>query len=524
MFKSLTITLAQLNPSLGDLRHNYQKIVEVWEQAETDLVVFPELILCGYPPEDLVLKPFFLDEVERLTRDLVAKSKDFSSAALISAPWRIDGKTYIAVHLVSDGEIIGTVLKHNLPNYGVFDERRVFEPGPLPEVVVFKGVKLGIMICEDSWWPEPAEGLKAQGAEMLIVPNASPFTTDKYQRRLNTARARVIQTNLPMVYVTQVGGQDDLVFDGGSFVMDAQGEVITQGKFFAEDVFIAGDNTLEPLLDENERIYEAVKLGLRDYIGKNGFPGVVLGLSGGIDSALAAVIAVDALGADKVHAIMMPSEFTSQDSLDDAAELSETLGIQYEIVPIKDAVKTFEGLLGEVLEDDLAHQNMQSRIRGLILMAVSNAGGKMVLSTGNKSEMAVGYATLYGDMNGGFNVLKDLYKTQVYALARWGGIISERVITKAPTAELKADQKDQDSLPPYEDLDAILHDLIEEEMGVEDITAKGFDRETIVKVWRMMDRSQYKRNQAPPGPKITRRSFGRERRYPMTNHFSKMIE
>lgn len=520
MEQKLSFALAQINPIVGDLDGNCKKILQIWQQAKADLIVFPELALCGYPPEDLILKPFFLDKVEETLSQILEKSKNFKSGAIIGAPLRVKNKTYNAAHLIENGKILGTTKKHHLPNYGVFDEHRIFTSGPLPKPVKFRGQKLGLLICEDMWFPEPAKALKKAGAKTLIVINASPFNAEKHEKRLKLARARVKETGLPLAYVHQVGGQDELVFDGGSFKMDKKGHITAQAKFFEEDILLQ-EITSAP--EPPERIYNALKTGLKDYIVKNNFPGIVLGLSGGIDSALSAVIAADALGAGKVHAVMMPSEFTSQDSLDDAQKLAQNLGIKYDIIPITQAFETLKNELKN-FSGDIMEQNMQSRLRGLMLMAISNAEGRMVLSTGNKSEMAVGYATLYGDMNGGFNALKDVYKTQVYELCHWRNTqeatIPERILTKIPTAELKPNQTDQDTLPPYQELDAILKCLIEEDLGFEDIAARGHDPETIRKIWAMLDRAEYKRRQAPPGVKISAKSFGRERRYPITNKFT----
>lgn len=519
----VTITLAQINPTVGDLTNNRDKILRAWREVptQTDLVVFPELALCGYPPEDLVLKPYFLDQLEKITREIAKESKNFSSAILLPTPWRHKGNLYNALHLIENGKIRRTTYKHELPNYGVFDEKRVFTSGPLPKPIKFRGTKLGVMICEDMWTEDCAHKLKRRGAKNLIVVNASPFSIDKHAERLKTARARIAETALPLYYVNQVGGQDELVFDGGSFIMDETGEVTAQGKFFEQDIIV--NSVRETVPAEQESIYKALTLGLKDYVTKNNFPGIVLGLSGGVDSALAAVLAVDALGAHKVHAIMMPSEFTSDESIEDAQTLADNLGIKFEIIPIRDAFDTLKETLANY-SGDIMEQNIQSRIRGLMLMAISNAQGKMVLSTGNKSEMAVGYATLYGDMNGGFNALKDVYKTQVYELCHWRNhqenLIPQRILTRAPSAELKFNQTDQDSLPEYEELDAILKHLIEDDLNAEEILARGFLYETILKVWQMLDHAEYKRRQAPPGTKISAKSFGRERRYPITNKFS----
>lgn len=533
MAKPLTFTLAQINPTVGDLDGNAGKILDVWKSSDDDLVIFPELVVCGYPPEDLILKPNFINAVKDKVESLCEDSKTYQAAALIACPWEIDGKVHNVVHVIHQGKITHTQSKHHLPNYGVFDEERVFSAGPLPQPIDFKGHKIGLMICEDMWYPNVARHLKENGAELLIVPNGSPFETTKDDTRIDYAKARVQETALPLIYVNQIGGQDELVFDGATFALNADGNVAFQGAEFAEatysltleDGILSGDESVPPLSDEEE-LYQALVLGLRDYISKNGFPGVVLGLSGGIDSALTAVIAADALGAENVHCVMMPSPFTSQASLDDAQTVVDALGCPYQSISIDGAMKAFEGSIPDL--KGVAHENMQSRTRGLILMALSNSSGNMVLSTGNKSEMAVGYATLYGDMNGGFNALKDLYKMQVYALARWrntqGQVIPANILSKAPTAELKDNQTDQDSLPPYDVLDDILECLIEHEMDVADIAKRGHDEAVIRRVWQMLDRAEYKRRQACPGVKITAKAFGRDRRYPITNKFFKNAE
>ena len=517
----ISLTLAQLNPTVGDLDGNATKILDVWTNAESELVVFPELVLSGYPPEDLVTNPNFINAVERKVKALQEASINFEAGALVTCPWRVEGKVYNAALLIHRGKILSATLKHHLPNYGVFDERRVFTSGELPDVVDFKGHKLGIMICEDMWFGDVALHLESQGAEVLIVTNGSPWHTQKRKTREALSQTRAGETGLPLVYVNQVGGQDELVFDGHSFVMDADGEISLQLKGFEEDVAATGDDFEAIESDAMADIYAALKLGLRDYVVKNGFPGVLIGLSGGIDSALSAAIAVDALGADKVQCVMMPSPFTSQDSLYDAEHCAGMLGISYQTIPIEQAMSAFEASIPDL--DGIAHENMQSRSRGLILMALSNISGDMVVTTGNKSEMAVGYATLYGDMNGGFNALKDVYKTQVYALAKWRNaqrmVIPERIISKAPSAELREDQTDQDSLPDYAVLDDILHGLIENEDSFEDIAARGYDLALVKKIARLLRLSEYKRYQAPPGTKITTRAFGRDRRYPMTNKY-----
>jgi NAD+ synthase len=526
----LDIVLAQLNPVVGNIAGNCARISEVASaHSSADLIVFSELIITGYPPEDLVLKPSFIDAVMLSVEALAAQHQD-GPALLVSAPWRIEGKLYNAALLLAGGEIKEIRAKHVLPNYGVFDEKRIFEAGSLPEPIIYKDISLGVMSCEDMWDPAVAKHLKENGAEILIVLNASPFENGKTGERVKRARARFAETGLSVVYVNQVGGQDELVFDGGSFVIDDQGHVVGYLPSFEEKTMslqdLIGQSMDHPDTPGDDGVlgdlYKALVTGLRDYVRKNGFPGVLLGLSGGIDSALSAVIAVDAIGAENVHCVMMPSRYTSQESLDDAEALADNLGVRLDSVPIEALVEGFHALLPKD-GAPVMFENIQSRTRGLLLMAMSNDSGKMVLSTGNKSEMAVGYATLYGDMCGGFNALKDLYKGQVYALSRWlnrdGEIIPERIITRAPTAELRENQTDQDSLPEYDVLDDILQCLIEDEMSIAEIVARGYDEGEVKRVWLMLDRAEYKRRQAPPGVKVTKRSFGRDRRYPITNKF-----
>jgi NAD+ synthase len=455
--------------------------------------------------------------------------------------------------LLDGGEVKARRYKWNLPNYGVFDEVRVFAQGPLPGPMNFRGVRLGVMLCEDLWTEEVTECLEESGAEILVVPNGSPYEIDKHEVRMQIAVRRVSESNLPLIYVNQIGGQDELVFDGASFALNADCSLALQLPAFQERLSLTrwrrGKHS-DWLCEESERvrvdngretIYHALVMGLRDYVGKNGFPGVIIGLSGGIDSALSAAIAVDALGREAVHCVMMPSPYTSDDSLEDAAECARLLGVELASVGIEPAMQAFAGMLAPVFgsrESDTTEENIQARSRGIVLMAISNKLGHMVLSTGNKSEMSVGYATLYGDMAGGFNVLKDVYKTTVYNLARWrnqaegangaagdglcgpaGRVIPERILTKAPSAELKPNQTDQDSLPDYSDLDDILECLIEEEMSTAEIAARGHGEEIVRRVWRMLENAEYKRRQAAPGVKITRRAFGRDRRYPITNAF-----
>jgi len=544
MSESLSIALAQINPTVGDLTGNGARILEARAQAaKADLIVAGELALSGYPPEDLVLKPAFLNAIEAEVAALAAATQDDGPALLVGTPWRLDGKLANAVLLIEKGRVAAARAKHHLPNYGVFDEIRVFAPGLLPEPISFRGLKLGVMICEDMWYADVAAHLKARGADLLLVPNGSPFETDKPHRRLDHAKARVAETGLALVYVNQVGGQDELVFDGASFALGRAGELRARLPAWDEAVetlsFQKGDLAPALLVPEPERleaIYRAMMVGLRDYVTKNRFPGVIIGLSGGIDSALTAAVAADALGAQRVRCVMMPSPYTSQDSLDDAAACARLLGIRLDEVSIGPAMQAFETMLKPLFAGrtpDIAEENVQARARGITLMAISNKFGPMVLSTGNKSEMSVGYATLYGDMCGGYSVLKDVYKTTVFALSRWrnahhpkgaqgptGPVMPERVLTKAPTAELRPNQTDQDSLPPYDVLDAILERLVEGERPLAAIVAEGFDAALVRRVWRMLDRAEYKRRQAPPGVKITARAFGRDRRYPITNAFS----
>ncbi|MEY4879728.1 MAG: hypothetical protein RJB62_1197 [Pseudomonadota bacterium] len=545
----LAIALAQLNPVVGDIDGNLKCAREARAKAHAlgaDVVVFGELFLAGYPPEDLVLKPAFQTDTKAALEALANDTKDGGPAILIGLPWREGDKLYNAVAYCDAGAIAGLTFKHALPNYGVFDEKRVFAEGPLPGPFNIRGVRIGVPICEDIWFSDVAECLVETGAEILLVPNGSPFDRAKHDIRLAQAVARVVETGLPLVYVNQVGGQDELVFDGASFVLNADCTPALQMPSFVEGIalsrwtrcetgWVCDKGEMAPEESELDLLYRAMMLGLKDYVNKNRFPGVLLGLSGGVDSAITAAVAVDALGADRVRAVMMPSRFTSQESLDDAADIARLLGIAYDIVSIVEPVRTFGDILTPVFEGraaDATEENIQARIRGVILMALSNKFGAMVVTTGNKSEMSVGYATLYGDMNGGYSVLKDLYKMQVYALSKWrnankpvgalgpaGPVMPDNVITRAPTAELRENQSDQDSLPPYDILDGILECLIEGEMAVEDIVAKGYDAATVKRIEHMVYVAEYKRRQAPPGVKLTTRNFGRDRRYPITNAF-----
>jgi NAD+ synthase len=545
----LAIAIAQLNPTLGDIAGNADKARRARAEAArdgADLVALPELFLSGYPPEDLVLKPALQAACRARIEELARETADGGPGLLVGTPWVEDGKLYNGYCLLAGGRIAALRFKVDLPNYGVFDEKRVFVPGPMPGPISFRGVRLGIPICEDIWGAEVVECLAETGAELLIVPNGSPYWRDKDEVRLNIAVGRITESDLPIVYVNQVGGQDELVFDGASFGLHADRSLAFQLPAFRELVktlhwqrtgngWRCVDGPIEALEEGDKADYCACMLGLRDYVNKNGFTGVVLGLSGGIDSALVAALAVDALGAERVRCLMLPYRFTSQQSLDDAASAAKALGVQYDAVPIESAVLGLEQALAPLFKGqprDVTEENLQARVRGTILMAISNKFGLMVVTTGNKSEMSVGYATLYGDMNGGFNPIKDLYKTEVYRLARlrneWkpddalgpgAEVIPANILGRAPTAELRENQTDQDTLPPYEVLDRILERLVEREEPIAKIVEEGFDRETVVKVERMLNLAEYKRRQAAPGVKVTLKNFGRDRRYPIVNRF-----
>ncbi len=544
----LTIALAQTSQSVGDLAGNAQAMLTWRERAkDADLIVFPELQLIGYPPEDLVLKPALIERAGEELMRLAEVTKDGGPAMLVGTVIANQGALFNCVALLDGGEIKAVRQKRELPNYGTFDEKRLFAPGPLPEPIEFRGVKIGVPICEDVWFPFVCAHLKSQGAEILITPNGSPYEIDKDDRRIDhVCAARVKETGLPIAYLNRVGGQDELAFDGASFVLNADGAVAHQLADWREELRMTtwerGDagwrcsaGALAPLAPYPEDVYSAMIVGLRDYVDRNRFPGVVLGLSGGIDSALSAAVAVDALGADRVWCVMMPSRFTSRDSLEDAESCAKMLGVRLDTISITPAMESFDAMLGDVFagrDRDLTEENIQSRIRGVTLMALSNKFGPMLLTTGNKSEMSVGYATIYGDMAGGYSVLKDAYKTTVFDLSRWrnenkpaigrgraGPVMPERVITKPPTAELRENQKDEDSLPPYAVLDPILHGLVENELSVEQLVARGFERETVARIERLLYIAEYKRRQAPPGVKLGSRNFGRDRRYPITNAF-----
>ncbi len=550
---SFKLALAQLNAVVGDIEGNLKKARDARAraaEADVDLIAFTELSLTGYPIEDLVLKPALQQAAREACEALARDTEDGGPAMLVGLPWGESPFVYNAVALLDHGRIETVRFKANLPNYGVFDEKRVFAPGPLPQPIDVRGLAIGVPVCEDIWSEEICRTLAKAGAELLVVPNGSPYWMDKQDQRYIVAGARVAQTGLPLAYVNQVGGQDELVFDGASFVLNADGKLAWQMPAWEEALAVTEWRREEGRwrclpgaiaeVEEGEAAnYLACVTGLRDYVEKNGFPGVVLGLSGGIDSTLCAAMAVDALGAKRVHGVMLPYLYTSNESLNDAAATAEALGIRYDIMPIHPAVDGLTQSLANMFAGttpDATEENLQSRARGTLLMAISNKFGPMVLTTGNKSEVSVGYATIYGDMNGGFNPIKDLYKMQVYALARYrnaarpkgclgpeGIVVPENILTKAPTAELKPGQRDVDTLPPYEVLDDILNCLVELEMPLPEIVARGHAPEIVRKVERMLYLAEYKRRQAAPGVKITAKNFGRDRRYPITNKFREKL-
>ena len=550
MTDTLSITLAQLNQSVGDMAANSAAMLAARDRARSagaDLIVFPEMQLIGYPPEDLVLKPALIERAAAALEELALATADGGPAMLVGSVFVRDGNLHNGVALLDGGKIAAVRFKHELPNYGTFDEVRLFEPGPLPEPIVFKGVMIGLPICEDIWHPDVCRHLADFGAELLICVNGSPYEIDKDTLRIDgVAKRRAVDTGLPLAYLNRVGGQDELVFDGASFVVNGDGTLAVQMTDWEEqEVTTCWTRTatgwrcdrgnIEPLSDHPEDIYCAMVLALRDYVDRNRFPGVVLGLSGGIDSAICAAIAADALGPERVWCVMLPSRFTSQESLDDATECARLIGCRYDTIPIQPAVAGFDAMLADSFADtkvDLTEENLQSRIRGVTLMALSNKFGPMLLTTGNKSEMSVGYATIYGDMAGGYNPLKDAYKMTVFAVSKWrnrhkpkiglgpdGPVIPENIITKPPSAELRPDQKDSDSLPEYPVLDAILLGLVEHEKSVPQLVAEGFDRDTVVRIERLLHLAEYKRRQAPPGVKLGTRNFGRDRRYPISHAF-----
>src|SRR5579875_649398 len=545
----LVIGLAQINPTVGDIAGNLARLRAARAEAAAfgaDLVMFSELFIAGYPPEDLVLKPAFVEACRAGCEEIAAGTGDGGPAILVGLPWAENGHCYNAYALLDKGRIEAIRFKADLPNYGVFDEKRVFTPGPMPGPVSFKGVRLGLPICEDIWGPDPVECIAETGGEILLVPNGSPYHRGKTNERLSVAVARVVESKLPLLYLNQLGGQDELVFDGASFGLNADCSLAFQLPAFSAMVartvwergpkgFVCVEGPHCAIEEGDEADYAACVLGLRDYVNKNGFPGAVMGLSGGIDSALCAAISADALGPERVHCLMLPYRFTSHESLKDAEACARALGVRYDILPVAPVVEGFEKVLAPIFKGTsrgITEENIQSRARGTLLMAVSNKFGSMLVTTGNKSEMSVGYATIYGDMNGGFNPIKDLYKMEVFRLAalrnRWkpegalgpdGEVIPKNILIKPPSAELRENQKDQDSLPPYEVLDAILEDLVEKEMRVADVVAEGHDPETVRKVEGLLYLAEYKRRQAAPGVKVTKKNFGRDRRYPIVNLF-----
>jgi len=549
LINKIKIYLCQLNFHVGDLNKNLEKIISTREGVKNkggDLCIFSELSITGYPPEDLVLRKSFIYAVENVIVKLISLSKDGGPAIIVGYPRNDNDKLKNSAALIDNGSI-SIVDKFHLPNYGVFDEARVFNSERVSGPLVFKGIRLGLMICEDMWYPDVAESLQESGAQILIVINGSPFDQNKEDERISVAVSRVVETNLPLIYVNQIGGQDELVFDGGSFALNNNSKLCLQSSLWVESedclelsinnngLLDINDSVINKISNGLESKYNAMVLGLRDYVIKNNFKGVLLGLSGGIDSALAAAISVDALGSDKVRGIRMPSQYSSQGSLDDAEETSKLLNIKIDTINIEDINTSYLNNLDSLfagLANDLTEENIQSRIRGVILMAVSNKFGDMLVSTGNKSEISVGYTTIYGDMNGGFSALKDAYKTDVYKLSKWRNINYNKLylgpnsfvvplnsINKEPSAELNLNQKDQDSLPPYEVLDEILKNIIEDEASLDTIIKLGHDRQLVHRIYRLLLLSEYKRRQSAPGVKLTARSFGKERRYPITNAF-----
>ncbi len=546
---SFLLALAQLNPTLGAIDANLARARQARAEAAAkgaDIICFSELFLSGYPPEDLVLKPAFVAACMQATETFAKETDDGGPAVLLGTPWREADRAYNSLAVLDGGKVTAIRHKVELPNYGTFDEKRVFVPGPMPGPVNVRGVRMGLPICEDIWIEDVVETLAETGAELLIVPNGSPWWHDKHEQRLNVAVGRVTESDLPMAYLNQLGGQDELIFDGASFGLNADRSLAFQMPAFEEmigyvrwrreaGVWGMTEGPLAALEDDPDLTWTACVTGLRDYVDKNGFPGVVLGLSGGIDSAVCAAMAVDALGADRVRCVMLPYRYTASDSLEDAEACAAALGCSYEVLAIEPAVAGIEAALRPAFADrapDVTEENLQSRVRGTMLMALSNKFGPMVVTTGNKSEVSVGYATLYGDMNGGFNPIKDLYKTEVFQLARLrndtvpkgclgpaGTVIPQRIIDKPPSAELRPDQTDQDSLPPYDVLDGILNGLVEEERSIHELVTAGFDEETVRRIEKLLYIAEYKRRQAAPGVKISQRNFGRDRRYPITNRY-----
>jgi NAD+ synthase (glutamine-hydrolysing) len=540
MNNSVTVALAQLDLVVGDVAGNTDRILQYAERAReelgADIVAFPELSVCGYPPEDLLFHSGLRRRVEAAVERVRTTVRGIH--VLIGYPEYKDGNIYNACLVMRDGKVLARYRKQMLPNYSVFDEERYFEAGTEAAVFKLNGIRIGLNICEDLWRKQPAARSRAAGAEVILTINGSPYELRSQQKRENVVRERLSEIGIPAVYLNMVGGQDELVFDGGSFAMTADGDVCFRAPAFKEGLHVVNlkanasgvvpqPGVIEPLLETEQSVYGALVTGTRDYVEKHGFPGVVIGLSGGIDSALILTIACDALGADRVRAVMMPFRYTSTMSQEDAAAQSKTLGVRYDVLPIEPIYEATVGQLKKIFGDrepDVTEENIQARSRGLLLMAISNKTGRMLLTTGNKSEMAVGYATLYGDMNGGFAPIKDCSKTLVYRLANYRNSVSpaipERVITRPPSAELRPNQKDSDSLPDYSVLDPILEALIEEDLSVDEISARGFDRKVVIRVLEMVKRNEYKRRQAPPGIRISTRAFGRDWRYPITSKYT----
>ena len=548
MLTKLKIALAQLNPLVGDVSGNTKKLIDARSKLDNDIdiLVAPELYISGYPIDDLVLRGDFLDLVEKELNNLAKITTDNKSAIIVGAPRKDGGSIKNSVFVMEKGEIISIKDKYELPNTGVFDEQRIFEKGPLENCVKIKGVNVGLPICEDIWKETVLKKLSQSGAEIIIAINASPFTISKYDERNDIALSRAKETKLPIVYLNRTGGQDELIFDGSSFSLNHDGKKFSSLEEFKEDISIinfsknngkwTGHGNVKKNSSQSERLYKALVVGLRDYVKNNKFSGVVLGLSGGIDSALVAALATDAFGSKFVQAIMLPSPYTGEESLKDARDAATLLNIKYSNLKISEAMKVVDEILGDFKGPNftagITEENIQSRLRGLLLMALSNRYGYMVLATGNKSEYAVGYSTLYGDMCGGFAPIKDVWKTDVFKLCEWrnknfsdlfkgpkGKVIPDNIIKKAPTAELRDNQKDTDSLPEYNVLDEILKGLVEEEISVEKIVKKGFDKKVVEKTAQLLAKSEYKRFQAAPGPKVTNKAFGRDRRFPLTSGF-----
>ncbi|MDC3286156.1 NAD+ synthase [Alphaproteobacteria bacterium] len=550
---SVSVALAQLNPHLGDVSANCQKLLQMRERAAAkgaDIILTPEMFLAGYPADDLVLRADFMDRIEAAISRLAKATADGGPAIIVGAPCRDKDVLYNSAFILDGGKIVARRDKVNLPNYGVFDDKRHFTPGQLQGPVLLRGMRLGIAVCEDIWFPDLCEMLGETGAEIILSLNASPFENAKTDMRMMHAVSRMTETGLPFVYVNMVGGQDELVFDGSSFALNLGGKIASQMPSFSEGLSLlevrsqSGTCHLTGQISRpaaaEEDVWRALTLGVRDYVEKNGFPGVILGLSGGVDSAIVAVLAVDALGPERVRVVMMPSDYTADISLADAEELADNLGLTLETIALRAGMDAFNSMLEASLEGtemDVTEENIQSRLRGMILMALSNKFGNMVLATGNKSEYAAGYSTLYGDMCGGFAPIKDVWKTEIFKLCEWrntalprgvlgpdGEVIPRRIITRPPSAELRPDQQDTDSLPPYDILDAILIALTEEMADTDTIVSRGYERETVERVSAMLFRTEYKRFQAAPGPKVTPRAFGRDRRLPLTSGFKPHLQ